>query len=147
MPLSARASRMRRGWPVFPGARSPSAWRSSRLEPDGHREVHAGPPCKIRRRQLNPDSELIMGADESHRLHYSAGPRKCCGMIVANPSTILTGLTATLICADFKPERLAMTVIVPAESVERTATRLTPPSVFRKRLLVESILPRSEEGR
>src|ERR1019366_2300371 len=152
MPLSARASRMRRGWPVFPGARSPSAWRSSRLEPDGHREVHAGslelfgisnrrsvhfevleqnwtdalphhqpglgrlieravleneirqghlaavdvnvpavileravdesevvqnrmarfgagripPPCKIRRRQLNPDRKLIMRANEVH---------------------------------------------------------------------------------
>ena len=64
-------------------------------------------------------------------LHFSAGPRKCCGIEVAKPSTIWTGLATILTWADFRPGRLAVTVIVPAEKVERTKTRLIPHSVFR----------------
>ena len=52
-----------------------------------------------------------------------------------------TGFDVICTCADFSPSRFAVTVIVPAVRVERTATRLIPSSVFRYRLLVELSLP------
>lgn len=43
--------------------------------------------------------------------------------------------------AAFNPARLAVTVIVPGESVERIETRLMPSSVFSHKLFVESTIP------
>ena len=63
--------------------------------------------------------------------YYSAGARICCATTVVRPSANLTGLAVNVTCADFKPGRLAVTVITPAENVERTETRLIPHSVFR----------------
>ena len=52
----------------------------------------------------------------------------------------MTGLAINVTCPDFEPERLAVAVMVPPESVGRTVTRWIPHSVFRQRLLVESTL-------
>ena len=63
--------------------------------------------------------------------YFSAGPCNCWGQKGATPSVTTTGFEVMCISAEFKPSRLAVTVIVPAVRVERTATRLMPHSVLR----------------
>jgi len=62
-------------------------------------------------------------------------------MTVEMPSAIVAGFEVSLNSAGFNPARFAVTVIVPAMRVDRTATRLMPSSVLRYRLLVESVFP------
>ncbi len=52
-----------------------------------------------------------------------------------------TGLAATRHAAASKPLRVAVSVIAPAVSVDRMATRLMPHSVSSQRLFTEFTLP------
>src|SRR5664280_1632925 len=94
-------------------------------------------------RQDPPDLRSIVSPPRRSwaTAYFSAGPCNCWGQVAAMPSVTTTGFDAICICAEFKPSRLAVTVIVPAVRVERTATRLMPHSVLRYVLLVESSLP------
>ena len=47
------------------------------------------------------------------------------------PSVMVTGLEVKVTVAGLRPSRVAVTLMVPAVSVERMATRLMPSSVLR----------------
>ena len=65
------------------------------------------------------------------RVYFSVGPGNFGDMNVAIPSVTTTAFDAIWTCAAFSPSRFAVTVMVPAVGVDRTATRLIPASVLR----------------
>lgn len=96
----------------------------------GFHSVQDGQVHRPRSRQIG-DKHTGKHFPPRNSTHFPSGPGRCWGIAASIPSATFTGLDTSLTCPDFKPDRLAVTVMVPGVSVERKKTRLIPSSVFR----------------
>src|SRR5213594_2932674 len=63
------------------------------------------------------------------------------GMVVVTPCSTFTGTDLRVTVPDFSPALFARILMGPASRVERSATRLIPPSRSSHELLMELVLP------
>ena len=77
---------------------------------------------------------LNKNSSRDNGLHPAEGTRLTVfdhGAAALNPPVIFTAFASIFAVEGARPSRVAVTVIAPAVSVERTATRLMPHSVLR----------------